>query len=160
MDVGMTEVVAIAAVAALIAFAILFKLMWRTRGTAEADIVRTRGTAEADAVKARGLAEAEAVRARGLSEAAAIEARSQALAENQEAVIGQQLAERWPDIVAARGRARVRGRRPHGGDERRDRHRGAHLAGDDPGRGRPASGAERPRGYRRRGERVRRSGIE
>jgi flotillin len=77
----------------------------RTRGTAEADIVRTRGTAEADAVKARGLAEAEAVRARGLSEAAAIEARSQALAENQEAVIGQQLAERWPDIVAAAARA-------------------------------------------------------
>jgi flotillin len=39
MDVGMTEVVAIAAVAALIAFAILFKLMWRVAEPNEALII-------------------------------------------------------------------------------------------------------------------------
>jgi uncharacterized membrane protein YqiK len=36
-----------------------------------------------------------------MAEAEAIKARADALAENQDAVIGQQLAEKWPDIVEA-----------------------------------------------------------
>jgi uncharacterized membrane protein YqiK len=36
-----------------------------------------------------------------MAEAEAIKARADALAENQEAVIGQELAERWPEIVEA-----------------------------------------------------------
>ena len=43
----------------------------------------------------------EAVRAKGMAEAEAIKARADALAENQDAVIGQQLAENWPAIVEA-----------------------------------------------------------
>lgn len=57
--------------------------------------------AEAEATKINGQAEADAARVRGLAEAAAIKARAEALAENQEAVIAQQLAERWPEIVEA-----------------------------------------------------------
>src|SRR5205814_925024 len=49
----------------------------------------------------KGLAEGEAVRAKGMAEAEAIKARADALAENQDAVIGQQLAENWPAIVEA-----------------------------------------------------------
>jgi uncharacterized membrane protein YqiK len=60
-----------------------------------------RGKADATAIVARGNAEADAMRAKGLSEATAIEARAKALSENQEAVIGQQLAEHWAEIVAA-----------------------------------------------------------
>ena len=59
------------------------------------------GLAEADATKARGMAEGEAVRAKGMAEAEAIKARADALAKNQDAVIGQQLAEQWPAIVEA-----------------------------------------------------------
>jgi flotillin len=73
----------------------------RTRGLAQAEATRATGEAEAAATQARGLAEAEAAKARGLAEAQAIEARAQALAENQEAVVAQQLAEQWPEIVAA-----------------------------------------------------------
>ncbi|MYW49445.1 flotillin domain-containing protein, partial [Streptomyces sp. SID161] len=62
---------------------------------------RATGEAEAAAAQARGLAEAEATRARGLAEAEAIKARAAALAENQEAVVAQQLAEKWPEIVQA-----------------------------------------------------------
>lgn len=40
-------------------------------------------------------------RPRGLAEAEALKARAEALAENQDAVIGQQLAENWPAIVEA-----------------------------------------------------------
>ena len=47
------------------------------------------------------MAEGEAVRAKGMAEAEAIKARADALAENQDAVIGQQLAENWPAIVEA-----------------------------------------------------------
>jgi uncharacterized membrane protein YqiK len=36
-----------------------------------------------------------------MAEADAIKARADALAENQDAVIGQQLAEHWPQIVEA-----------------------------------------------------------
>jgi uncharacterized membrane protein YqiK len=48
-----------------------------------------------------GEAQADATRQKGLAEAEAIKARAEALAENQEAVIAQQLAERWPEIVEA-----------------------------------------------------------
>ncbi|MER6158904.1 SPFH domain-containing protein [Streptomyces sp. NPDC001868] len=68
---------------------------------AEATATQISGEAEAAAQQARGLAEAEATRAKGLAEAEGIKARSAALAENQEAVIAQQLAERWPEIVEA-----------------------------------------------------------
>ena len=68
---------------------------------AEAHATRATGEADAAAKQAKGLAEAEAARAKGLAEAEGIKARATALAENQEAVIAQQLAERWPEIVEA-----------------------------------------------------------
>ncbi|MBB5119795.1 SPFH domain-containing protein [Streptomyces eurocidicus] len=68
---------------------------------AEAAATRATGEAEAAATKAKGLAAAEAAKARGLAEAEAIKARAAALAENQEAVVAQQLAEKWPEIVRA-----------------------------------------------------------
>ncbi len=69
--------------------------------TANAEQTRMIGQAEADATRAKGTAEGEAVRAKGMAEADAIKARADALATNQEAVIGQQLAEKWPEIVEA-----------------------------------------------------------
>ncbi|WP_248963039.1 SPFH domain-containing protein [Sphaerisporangium perillae] len=77
----------------------------RATGEGEAAAAKARGLAEAEAAKARGLAEAESARAKGLAEADAIRARSEALAENQEAVIAQQLAENWPAIVEAGSKA-------------------------------------------------------
>jgi uncharacterized membrane protein YqiK len=68
---------------------------------ARAMSVRAIGEAEAAATEAKGRAEGEAVRAKGMAEAEAIKARADALAENQDAVIGQQLAENWPAIVEA-----------------------------------------------------------
>jgi uncharacterized membrane protein YqiK len=75
----------------------------RIRLEAAATSERTRivGQAEGDAIKAKGLAEGEAVKAKGMAEAQAIKARADALAQNQDAVIGQQLAEKWPEIVEA-----------------------------------------------------------
>jgi flotillin len=73
----------------------------RLDASAKAEATRGVGQAEADATQAKGLAEAEAVRAKGLAEGEAIKARADALAENQDAVIGQQLAEHWPAIVEA-----------------------------------------------------------
>jgi uncharacterized membrane protein YqiK len=60
--------------------------------------------AEAEATRLAGQAEADATRQRGLAEAEAIKARAEALAENQEAVIAQELAEKWPEIVEAGAR--------------------------------------------------------
>lgn len=74
-------------------------------GEAEAQAAQARGLAGAAAAKALGLAEAEAAQAKGLAEAQAIKARAQALKENQEAVIAQQLAEKWPEIVEAGAKA-------------------------------------------------------
>lgn len=71
------------------------------RGEAEATATRVTGEAEAAATRACGLAEADAARAKGLADAAAMQARSDALAQNQEGVIAQQLAENWPEIVRA-----------------------------------------------------------
>ncbi|MFE2045461.1 flotillin family protein [Streptomyces sp. NPDC059477] len=68
---------------------------------ARAKETRASGEAEAAAAQAKGLAEAAAMRAKGLAEAEAIKARAAALAENQEAVVAQQLAEKWPEIVQA-----------------------------------------------------------
>jgi flotillin len=79
----------------------------RVKLAAAADAQRTTqlGEAEASAIRARGNAEGEAINAKGLAEAAAIKARADALAENQEAVISQQLAENWPQIVEAASKA-------------------------------------------------------
>lgn len=62
---------------------------------------RKLGDGEASAIRAKALAEADGVRERGLAEAAGIEARQQALADNPEGVIAQQVAENLPAIVAA-----------------------------------------------------------
>src|SRR4051812_13132481 len=56
---------------------------------------------ESEAIRMMGEAQAGATRQKGLAEAEAIKARAEALAENQEAVIAQQLAEKWPEIVEA-----------------------------------------------------------
>ncbi|OPG12760.1 flotillin family protein [Microbispora sp. GKU 823] len=77
----------------------------KATGLGEAEAAKARGLAEAEAARAKGLAEAEAAKAKGLAEAEAIRARSEALRENQEAVIAQQLAENWPQIVEAASKA-------------------------------------------------------
>src|SRR5213080_2156931 len=79
----------------------------RVKLEAEANATRTRqiGEAEAAATAVRGDAEGSAVRAKGLAEAEAIKARADALATNHEALIGQQLAEEMPAIVAEAAKA-------------------------------------------------------
>jgi uncharacterized membrane protein YqiK len=79
----------------------------RVKLEAEANATRTRqiGEAEAAATAVRGEAEGSAVRAKGLAEAEAIKARADALARNHEALIGQQLAEEMPAIVAEAAKA-------------------------------------------------------
>ncbi|WP_433513550.1 SPFH domain-containing protein [Nonomuraea sp. CA-143628] len=77
----------------------------KVAGEAEAQAAKARGLAHAEAAKALGLAEAAAAQAKGLAEAQAISARAQALKDNQEAVIAQQLAERWPEVVEAGAKA-------------------------------------------------------
>ncbi len=73
----------------------------RTIAEATRDATLAAASGEAEHARLVGLAEAEAIQAKGLAEAAALKARAEALAENQDAVIGQQLAERWPEIVEA-----------------------------------------------------------
>jgi uncharacterized membrane protein YqiK len=73
----------------------------RLAAHAEAEATQIQGEAEGAATRARGTAIAESARAKGMAEADAIKARADALAENQDAVIGQQLAEQWPAIVEA-----------------------------------------------------------
>jgi uncharacterized membrane protein YqiK len=79
----------------------------RVKLAADAESTRTKmiGDAEGSAIRAKGTAEGDAISARGLAEASAIKARSEALAQNQEAVISQQLAEHWPSIVEAGAKA-------------------------------------------------------
>jgi uncharacterized membrane protein YqiK len=79
----------------------------RVKLEAEATATRTEqiGRAEASATKAKGLAEGESVKAKGLAEAEAIKARAEALAQNQDAVIGQQIAEQLPAIVGEAAKA-------------------------------------------------------
>jgi flotillin len=76
-----------------------------SRAQAEAEGIRLLGEAEAEATRLRGMAEADAARAKGLAQADAIKARADALASNQEAVVAQQLAERWPEVVEAGAKA-------------------------------------------------------
>jgi flotillin len=71
------------------------------RAQAQAQETTLRGEAEAKATELTGKAEAEAIKAKGLADAAGIEARAKALAENQDAVIAQQIAENYPQIVKA-----------------------------------------------------------
>jgi flotillin len=73
----------------------------RLEASANAEAAKQVGEGEAAATSAKGRAEGDAARARGLAEADAIKARADALAQNQDAVIGQQLAENWPAIVEA-----------------------------------------------------------
>jgi uncharacterized membrane protein YqiK len=79
----------------------------RVKLAADAESQRTKmlGEAEGAAIRARGTAEGDAINAKGLAEAAAIKARADALAQNQEAVISQQLAENLPQIVEASAKA-------------------------------------------------------
>lgn len=71
------------------------------RAEAEAQETSLRGEAEAKATEATGRANASAIEAKGLAEAAGIKARAEALAENQDAVIAQTIAENYPEIVKA-----------------------------------------------------------
>jgi flotillin len=73
----------------------------KLQASADAERTRSVGQAEADATEAKGRAEGESTRAKGMAIAQAIKARADALSENQDAVIGQQLAENWPAIVEA-----------------------------------------------------------
>src|SRR3954454_15844746 len=73
----------------------------RLDASAHAESTKAIGEAEASATQAKGLATGEAVRAKGMAEAEAIKARADALAQNQDAVIGQELAQQWPAIVEA-----------------------------------------------------------
>jgi flotillin len=73
----------------------------RLDSTARSESTRILGEAEGHATKAKGMAEGDAIRAKGMAEAEAIKARAEALSENQDAVIGQELAENWPAIVEA-----------------------------------------------------------
>src|SRR5207247_6292219 len=59
----------------------------------------------AGARKGTALAEGDATRAKGLAEADSIRARADALAENHEALIGQQVAEELPAIVGEAAKA-------------------------------------------------------
>ncbi|WP_322747042.1 MULTISPECIES: flotillin family protein [unclassified Frankia] len=68
---------------------------------AQAESTRIIGDADAHARRAIGEADAATLAAKGLAAAEAIRARADALSVNQDAVIGQQLAEQWPAIVEA-----------------------------------------------------------
>ncbi|NVI86789.1 flotillin family protein, partial [Actinomadura sp. BRA 177] len=68
---------------------------------AAATEVQLKAQRESEAIRLLGEAEADATRQKGLAEAEAIKARAEALAENTDAVIAQQLAEQWPQIVEA-----------------------------------------------------------
>ncbi|MFI0480463.1 flotillin family protein [Actinomadura sp. 9N215] len=68
---------------------------------AAATEIQLRAQRQAEATRLLGEAEAHATRQRGLAEAEAIKARAEALAKNTDAVIAQQLAEQWPQIVEA-----------------------------------------------------------
>jgi flotillin len=71
------------------------------RAQADAQETALRGEAEAKATEATGHAEAAAIEAKGKAEAAGIKARAEALAQNQDAVIAQTIAEAYPEIVKA-----------------------------------------------------------
>jgi flotillin len=68
---------------------------------AQAKQVEQMGAAEAKATEAKGTAEGKAIEAKGVAEATAIAKRAEALEKESDAVIGQQLAEKLPEIVEA-----------------------------------------------------------
>ncbi|MFB4304674.1 flotillin family protein [Actinomadura sp. GTD37] len=68
---------------------------------AAATEIQLKAQRQAEATRILGEADADAIRQKGLAEAEAIKARAVALAENTDAVIAQQLAEQWPQIVEA-----------------------------------------------------------
>jgi uncharacterized membrane protein YqiK len=67
--------------------------------TANANATTITGQAEASAIQVKGEAEGAAIKARLIAEADGIKARADALAQNQEAVIGITIAEAMPQIV-------------------------------------------------------------
>jgi flotillin len=69
--------------------------------SATAKQTREVGAAEAAATQVKGEAQGAAIRATGLAEADAITKRAEALERESDAVIGQQLADKLPEIVAA-----------------------------------------------------------
>ncbi len=73
----------------------------KVKAFAQSDAIRQIGEAEAAATRVKGLAEGDAIKAKGLAEGEAIQARATALSTNQEAVIAQGLAEKWPSVVEA-----------------------------------------------------------
>jgi flotillin len=79
----------------------------RVKLEAEAAAARTKqtGEAEAAATRVRGEAEGAATKAVGVAEAEAIRARAEALRENQDAVINQQIVEHLPQIVSEGAKA-------------------------------------------------------
>ncbi len=77
----------------------------KARRVAEADAVRAEGEAQAAAIRATGEAEAAAIRAKGFADAEAVERRAEALASNSQAVILQEIAENYPQIVANAAKA-------------------------------------------------------
>jgi flotillin len=79
----------------------------RVKLEADAHATQTKqlGQAEAGATEVRGEAEGAATRAKGMAEADAIRARAEALRDNQEAVINQQIVEELPQIVAEGAKA-------------------------------------------------------
>jgi flotillin len=124
-------------------------------GSSEARIASQRGIAEAEATKARGEAEGASIRAKGLAEAESIAKRAEALEKEADAVIGQQIAEKLPDIVRAGwvGSSLQARRQPHRA-QRRAGDLGDHRAGDRAGRPGAGDGPRRARAHpqrRRRG---------
>jgi flotillin len=68
---------------------------------AEAESTRQVGLAQAETNRATGTAEADVIKAKGIAEGEALKSRADGLAQESEAVIGQQLADRLPEIVRA-----------------------------------------------------------
>jgi len=73
----------------------------KSRGLAQADIIRAQGLAEAEANKARGLAEADVIQAQGFAQAEAMKKKAEAWQQYNQAAIIQQLIEALPKIAAA-----------------------------------------------------------
>ncbi|CAG0963648.1 Inner membrane protein YqiK [Anaerolineae bacterium] len=73
----------------------------KSRGLAQADVIRAQGFAEAEANKARGLAQADVIQAQGFAEAEAMKRKAEAWLQYNQAAIIQQLIEALPKIAAA-----------------------------------------------------------
>ncbi len=73
----------------------------KARGAAQAEVAKVNGLAQAEATRANGMAEADTAKAKGLAEAEALQKRAEALKEQSEAVVAQQIADKLPEVVAA-----------------------------------------------------------